>query len=143
PGNDMPLCNTTLFNTLPITPHTVPPYYYPATGAIRIELNEPDYAFGNDLYAINLMNAVIHDLPSTTVCEAYCKSKCGDNQECFKQCMEECLTPKELNFPLPPYVPSASFLTVSYTCSTSLHFNLPFTGNNRFYHLYPFGGYQL
>ncbi|MDB5710425.1 MAG: hypothetical protein JWL96_2495 [Sphingomonas bacterium] len=35
----------------------VPPYYNPATSALRLELSDPPYAFGNILYTSNLMAA--------------------------------------------------------------------------------------
>jgi hypothetical protein len=137
------LRDTTLFEALPVIPHHASVYYAPADGSIRIELNRPGYAFGNDLYPINLMNAVIQDLPTIPACEEACKKKYQDNPESFKECMEKCLLPKELKFPSPPYVPSATFLTAHYTCSATLSFDVPTKGKNKFYHIYPFGGYQL
>lgn len=43
---------------VPIVPvKDVPPYYNPATSALRLELSDPPYAFGNVLYTSNLMAA--------------------------------------------------------------------------------------
>ncbi len=63
PTPDGPLCDISLFNTMDIVPTDPPLYYDPASSAIRLTLTEPSYAFGNTLYATNVLNAVIADLP--------------------------------------------------------------------------------
>jgi len=78
PTPDGALCNETRFDTLEVdaTPDGEPPYYDPAASAIRLELTSPPYAFGNDLYAINVLNAVLQDLPDVPACEAKCAEEC-------------------------------------------------------------------
>ena len=63
PEPDGKLCDATVFDHLEVRTHTVPPYYDPAASAIRLELTQPSYAFGNDLYTLNVLHAVIEDLP--------------------------------------------------------------------------------
>ncbi len=73
PTPDGALCNETVFDTLQVSsPPTPPPYYDPAASALRLELTKPCYAFGNDLYAANVLNAVIQDLPDTEGCQKKC-----------------------------------------------------------------------
>jgi len=109
------LCPTTSFDALPVSSSKPPDYYVVADSRLRIELSEPDYGFGSDLYAINLMKAVINDLPP--------------------------VSDKELEFPLPPYTPSAASLLVHYSCSAILSFDAA-GNNNNFFHILPFDGYQ-
>lgn len=66
------LCNETVFDTLQVSSAVTPPYYDPAASALRLELTKPCYAFGNDLYAANVLNAVIQDLPDTEGCQKKC-----------------------------------------------------------------------
>jgi hypothetical protein len=48
---------TSLLTAPGVIPHTPPPYYNPASSTLCLSLVEPDYAFGNILYASNLMAA--------------------------------------------------------------------------------------
>lgn len=137
PSNKQPLCSSTLFAELPVSPHEVPLYYSPADSRIRIELVAPVYAFGNDLYPINLMNAVVKDLPWP--------HDGGGIEPIIPPPLQPC---KELKFPNAPYTPQATFVTVSYTCFTELSFETPRNTaapaeSNRFFHLFPFDGYEL
>ena len=61
-----PLCPSTYYDKLTITTRNAPAYYDPADSTVRIRLVAPAYAFGDDLYAANVLNAVINDLPPTT-----------------------------------------------------------------------------
>jgi|GEM_PF-2363993 len=88
----------------------VPPYYDPAESALRLVLTEPSYAFGNDLYALNVLKAVIDDLPDPVACQARCEGECAplseaatlladcltrceseDNGDPYTACIEPCL----------------------------------------------------
>ena len=70
------LCQRTVFNPLTIHPAArVPAYYDPAQSAVRLTLTAPDYAFGNELYAQNVLNAVVKDLPDTDRCRQRCLDK--------------------------------------------------------------------
>jgi hypothetical protein len=63
PAPDGPLCDVSGFDTLDVIDMDPPPYYEPSSSALRLTLTEPAYAFGNVLYASNVLNAVIADLP--------------------------------------------------------------------------------
>jgi hypothetical protein len=72
------LCPATGFDSLGVHPRTdgPPPYYDPAASALRLELTQPPYAFGNVLYAQNVLAAVIKDLPDATACQQKCLGAC-------------------------------------------------------------------
>ncbi|PVX30082.1 hypothetical protein [Sphingomonas pokkalii] len=57
PQPDAPVAQQSLLRAQGIEPQEPPPYYNPSDGALRLLLVEPDYAFGNILYASNLMAA--------------------------------------------------------------------------------------
>lgn len=81
PTKDGQLCPDTLFDGFTVTENDPPRYYDPNLSAIRLELAEPPYAFGNDLYAKNVLNAVIEDLPDTETCQQECLAFCAPLQE--------------------------------------------------------------
>ncbi|HZE68837.1 MAG TPA: baseplate J/gp47 family protein [Pyrinomonadaceae bacterium] len=85
-----PLCPVTDFNTLKVCRSTPPPYYDFSQSAIKLELTEPPYAFGNDLFPQNVLNAVLEDLPDTNFCKDQCLSECLVLLEAA-QCIETCL----------------------------------------------------
>jgi hypothetical protein len=58
---------TTDFDYLMITDGYPSKYYSPASSALCITLIEPPYAFGNLLYAPNVLNAAIEELPKPNV----------------------------------------------------------------------------
>jgi hypothetical protein len=60
------LARVTRFSSLPITPTPGVAFYSAADTALRLTLTAPAYSFGNLLYAPNVLNAVIDDLPSPT-----------------------------------------------------------------------------
>lgn len=74
---DGALCPRTRFAAVPEPTGGLPPYYDPAGSALRLELAGPPYAFGNDLYAVNVLNAVLQDLPDAGGCQAGCEAACG------------------------------------------------------------------
>jgi hypothetical protein len=87
---DGPLCSFTNFDNLSVSCSTPPLYYDPAGSAIKLELTAPPYAFGSDLYAQNVLNSVLQDLPDTNMCEEECLSQCKVLLDA-SQCIEACL----------------------------------------------------
>jgi hypothetical protein len=84
---DGPLCSFTNFDKLRVCRSTPPPYYDPTESAIKLELTRPAYAFGNDLYAQNVLNSVLEDLPDTELCQGKCLSQCQvllDASQCIE-----------------------------------------------------------
>ncbi len=96
PEDDKPLCGDTGFEDLTVQPlgRGFPPYYKPEESALRLTLSEPSYAFGNDLYPENVLNAVIRDLPDTDECREKCLCDCRpieDTVRCLESILENCL----------------------------------------------------
>ena len=101
----LPLCDTTE-PAAPLCPHTVfafgeyeigdhvaPPYYRPADSALMVRLTAPAYGFGDDLYSVNVLNAVIADLPDPDDCKQACEAECAvlkTSAEAISACVEEC-----------------------------------------------------
>ncbi len=75
PQPDGPLCPRSDFG--PFTPLAArpPDYYDPAQSALQLELRTPQNGFGNDLYSINVLHAVLEDLPDQDACEEACQSQ--------------------------------------------------------------------
>lgn len=87
------LCTQTRFGPLPVTTLTPPPYYDPRESALRLDLSGPPYAFGNDLYAINVLNAVVKDLPDAGTCEQRATAACQpllDAARALGRCSDTC-----------------------------------------------------
>lgn len=84
------LCSESLFDDLPMSPHDAPAYYDPAASAIVLELTAPSYAFGNVLYAQNVLSAVIADLPDAGLCQEKCLAACAPLDEAAR-CIDDCL----------------------------------------------------
>ena len=84
------LCPATDFDTLKVCRSTTPPYYDFSQSAIKLELTAPPYAFGNDLFPQNVLNAVLEDLPDTDFCTDRCLSECHVLLAA-SQCLESCL----------------------------------------------------
>jgi hypothetical protein len=111
PTKDGTLCTASCFDTLEVVPTKgAPPYYDPSSSSLRLTLSAPSYAFGDDLYAKNVLNAVIADLPiqvgaETCACIPVCQplwdtsqrlGKCLDNckdtpPEQYEDCIAPCL----------------------------------------------------
>jgi hypothetical protein len=74
---DAPLCPATCFDfpADTIQSNSPPAYYNPSDGAVRLTLTAPSYAFGDDLYAQNVLYAVLSDLPDDTTCQEACEAK--------------------------------------------------------------------
>jgi hypothetical protein len=92
---DVPICPGTAFAFGPwaIVDYTLPPYYRPADSALRISLTAPSYAFGDDLYAPNVLHAVIADLPDPGTCQHTCEVKCAvlkNAAAAINACIETC-----------------------------------------------------
>jgi hypothetical protein len=85
-----PLCPATDFETLKVCRSTPPPYYDFSQSAIKLVLTAPSYAFGNDLFPQNVLNAVLEDLPDTDFCTDRCLSQCLVLLAA-SQCLESCL----------------------------------------------------
>jgi hypothetical protein len=90
-----PLCPETVFvfDGYDISDHAAPPYYSPSNSALTVRLTAPAYGFGDDLYAINVLNAVVSDLPSPDGCNQKCEAECAvlkDSAAAVAFCMEQC-----------------------------------------------------
>jgi|CXWL01.1.fsa_nt_gi hypothetical protein len=144
-----PLCPATHFADLGVcpVPSGPPAYYDPARSALRLELTAPNYTFGNDLYAINVLASVLADLPDTNSCSEKCLTECAplkDDPVAYAACLESCLTkclapPEVLRYPNQPYLPTLERLTVDYAATLSVPVGAAAAGG-AFYHLYPFEG---
>ncbi|MBI3704677.1 MAG: hypothetical protein HY244_12735 [Rhizobiales bacterium] len=77
PVPDKPLCPQTLFNDLNVKRIAAGAHYDPAGSAIRIQLKAPPYGYGSSIYAQNVLNSVIADLPDAGQCEAKCQADCA------------------------------------------------------------------
>lgn len=90
-----PLCPAVTFDfpAKAVVDHTPPAYYAPSDGAIRLTLTAPPYAFGDDLYAQNVLHAVISDLPDPTTCQQTCEAKyalLAEAAQSIGECLNEC-----------------------------------------------------
>lgn len=90
------LCSKTTFDFKHprIHDHSKPAYYSPAQSAIQLELTAPPYAFGNDLYPQNVLNAVIENLPNVDACSEACCAICQvltDTVASVEACLHDCL----------------------------------------------------
>ena len=112
----MPLCPSTRYDQLDVAPRSAPAYYDPADSAVRIRLVAPAYAFGDDLYAANVLNAVIQDLPPTT----------------------PTTDPPAFTYPNPPWLPQAEGVSLDYSAVVADSD----AGAGQFYHLKPFEGFD-
>lgn len=80
----------TAFDTVTVCPSTPPNYYDPAASAIKLELTGPSYAFGNDLYAPNVLNGVVESLPDADACREECLAE-YQVLLAASQCIDACL----------------------------------------------------
>ena len=109
-----PLCPSTCYDQLTIIARNAPAYYDPADSTVRIRLVAPVYAFGDDLYAANVLNAVINDLPPTTPTP----------------------DPPPFSYPNAPWLPQAESVSVDYVAIVAD----ADAGAGQFFHLMPFDG---
>ena len=87
------LWSTSLFYGLPVRSNDPPNYYQPEDSALKLELAAPKYAFGNDLYPQNVLNAVIEDLPNVETCCEVCCTECrvlADAAARLQACVDNC-----------------------------------------------------
>lgn len=97
PAAEGTLCSVTEFDNFQVCMNQkAPDYYQPSQSAIRITLTEPSYTFGQDLYAINVLNSVIKDLPDAGGCQLECSEECqaleaavASLQQCIDSCGEQ------------------------------------------------------
>ena len=117
-----------------------PPHHDPAASALRLELTSPSYAFGNELYAQNVMHAVLNTQFDPDQALENCMSSCQTTGtiegEALNDCVETCLTEalswrEKMRYPNEPYLPVAEAVSLDYSAS----------GAGRFFHLLPFGGH--
>ncbi|HEY2094712.1 MAG TPA: baseplate J/gp47 family protein [Thermoanaerobaculia bacterium] len=83
----------TLFGDLRVSSREQPPYYDPGAGALQLTLTNPPYAFGNVLYAPNVLAAVIADLPDSGLCQQTCLNACAPYDtaaKCIADCLAKC-----------------------------------------------------
>jgi hypothetical protein len=147
PLPDTALCTETRFDRMPVARRDPPAYYDPRESALRLELSDPPYAFGADLYAVNVLNSVIADLPDAGCCRERCLSACEplrDDPEkydaCITACMNDCMRPAgELHYPNAPYLPQAEWVAVDYAAGCRI--DPAVEGRGGLYHLTPFGGW--
>ena len=111
-----PLCPSTCYDQLTISPRSPPAYYDPADSTVRIQLVAPAYAFGDDLYAANVLNAVINDLPPATPTP----------------------DPPAFTYPNQPWLPEAESVSVDYVALVADSD----AGAGQFFHLTPFDGFD-
>jgi hypothetical protein len=81
-GNPVPdpcvkLLDSTVFDKLPVASATPPVQYDPTLSAVILTLTEPPYAFGDALYARNVMAASLRE----TSLAAACAQKCASAQD--------------------------------------------------------------
>lgn len=85
PKPDVKVLPTTDFDGLnvvkPDPKEDPPPYYDPAKSAVTITLTEPPYAFGDTLYARNVMAAALRETSLAAACSQQCADKCKPPQE--------------------------------------------------------------
>lgn len=108
PIDNKPLCSHTNFENLKVnTPvfenlarDEFPPYYNPSDSALRLTLSTPSYAFGDSLYAQNVLNSVIEAIPDTDDCRNQCLCDCRPMEDtilCLESILENCLSITEPN----------------------------------------------
>lgn len=91
------LCSQTRIDDLRVCPTPgTPAYYDPGQSALELKLTAPSYAFGSDLYPINVLNSVVEDLPDTSGCKDKCLAECevlkqaaARVESCLQQCQQD------------------------------------------------------
>ncbi|MFY2563229.1 baseplate J/gp47 family protein [Corallococcus terminator] len=110
------LCKDTMLEQFDISPSTPPDYYDPAASALELRLAAPSYAFGDSLYTVNVLSAVLAELPDPLV-------------------QSPPPPPKDLKYPNPPWLPQLQKLSIHYSAHCTLD-------DVRFFHLLPFEGFK-
>jgi hypothetical protein len=75
PAPEGALCPDSDFGPYAPVAHRPPDYYDPSQSALQLELRAPRNAFGAGIYSINVLNAVIQDLPDSGACQAECEAQ--------------------------------------------------------------------
>ncbi|AKF86916.1 hypothetical protein MFUL124B02_35695 [Myxococcus fulvus 124B02] len=112
------LCQDTVLEQFDVAPGTPPDYYDPATSALELRLATPSYAFGDSLYTVNVLNAVLAELPDGS-----------------QPSTKESRLLKDIKYPNPPWLPQVQTLAVHYSAHCLLD-------EARFFHLLPFEGFK-
>ncbi|MDE1150359.1 MAG: hypothetical protein PW843_27745 [Azospirillaceae bacterium] len=81
PVNQEKILPLTDFRDLQLLQQGPPDYYNPAASALRVTLSEPPYAFGDTLYARNVMAAALQEAPVAAACAEICALKCAQEGE--------------------------------------------------------------
>ncbi|MCW2247933.1 hypothetical protein M2352_003567 [Azospirillum fermentarium] len=80
PAADAPVLGASGFGPLPVAAATPPAWYDPSDSALCLSLTEPPYAFGDTLYASNVMAAALREMPAAAAAAAAaetCASSCA------------------------------------------------------------------
>ena len=80
PQPDKPVLSTSDFTALPVVSRSLPPYYDATTSAIQFVLAEPGFAFGDTLYARNVMAAAMQEASLAAACAQKCAKPIVDDQ---------------------------------------------------------------
>ena len=81
PAAAAPLLPATEFTDLDPVAIEPPPYYDPAASSLLMVLSAPSYAFGDQLYARNVMAAVVADLPDPVRVQEICRAQCTEKHQ--------------------------------------------------------------
>lgn len=97
------LCAATVFDfpATAIGDHATPLYYAPVDAAIRLTLAAPPYAFGDDIFAQNVLAAVIADLPDPAACQQTCETEyavLAMSAQAIGACLDQCGTQPDDKF---------------------------------------------
>lgn len=76
-----PVLPDSSFRNFTVEPATPPAYYAPADSRITLTLTLPTYAFGDTLYASNMMAASLQNTALVAGCTDYCAQKCAGETE--------------------------------------------------------------
>ncbi|MQP66376.1 hypothetical protein GE253_13610 [Niveispirillum sp. SYP-B3756] len=81
PAAARPVLPDSTFKNFTVVPTTPPAYYAPADSRITLTLTQPSYAFGDTLYADNMMAASLQNTALVAGCSEYCVQKCAGETE--------------------------------------------------------------
>ncbi len=124
------LCQTTEFLNLTVESADRPTYYDPASSAIRIALAAPSYAFGDSLYAVNVLSSVLSDITpdststaqssmtatATATTDGDVTTTKTDSQTTTEGSSSTSNTSGDtINYPNPPWLPQAISVAITYT----------------------------
>lgn len=93
PTPDGKLCPATDLTEFRVCPRPLPPYYSPDQSAIQLTLSRPGYGFGNDLYTLNVLKAVVDELPDGGQCQQTCEQEWAifnETAQCISKSLDAC-----------------------------------------------------